>query len=167
MGDVDVKVVLNNKSDVEANEQIFINNMFDKLSDYLSDIVHVCVKREDKYKIDAYVNVNKDSIIRAEAIENTLEEAVVNCMYKLRDKIDDYSTVEFKRCTTEYQHEHRVCRHKTIYPVVMSIEEAIEEMNNSEHDFYGFINKLESGKEVPAIVYRRKSGGFGYINMAC
>jgi ribosome-associated translation inhibitor RaiA len=163
-----MNIVLSSRCKLSTNEKIYINNLSNKIDCDIYGNIHMNVKEyENQYKVDARIDIDNTRIIRAESCDKSLENAAVSCIFRLRDKLEDYNLIENRRGTKEYTEEHKLLRNKVICPVVMQIEEAIEELKNSDYDFYTFINKLESGKEVPAIVYKRKTGGFGCINIAC
>ena len=163
-----MNIVLSSKCKLSTNEKIYISRLSDKIDYDIYGDIHVDVKEyKNQYKVDAHIDIDNARIIRAESCDKSLENAAVSCIFRLRDKIEDYNLIEYKRGTKEYTEEHKISRNKIVCPVEMQIEEAIEELKNSDYDFYTFINKLGSGKEVPAVVYKRKTGGFGCINMAC
>ena len=58
--------------------------------------------------------------------------------------------------------EEIVLKKKKIYPQAMTTEDAIMEMDSSDHDFYIF-EKIENQKI--SVVYKRKNGGYGLIDI--
>ena len=52
--------------------------------------------------------------------------------------------------------ERRVVRHKTISPLPCTVDEAIAEMNDLDHDFHLFV---EAGRGIDSIVYRTAPTG--------
>ena len=58
--------------------------------------------------------------------------------------------------------EEIVIKEKNIYPQPMSLEDAIMQMDSLDHDFFIF-EKIDDQKI--AVVYRRKEGGYGVINI--
>ena len=55
-----------------------------------------------------------------------------------------------------------VVKNKKIYPQAMSTEDAIIQMDSLDHDFYIF-ERIENQKI--AVLYRRKDGGYGVIDI--
>jgi len=62
----------------------------------------------------------------------------------------------------EEEDEFRIVRTKRFSIKPMTPEEAILQMNLLEHEFYAFLNSEE--EDAFAVVYRRKSGGYGLIS---
>lgn len=58
--------------------------------------------------------------------------------------------------------EEIIVKEKNIYPQPMSLEDAIMQMDSLDHDFFIF-EKIDDQKI--AVVYRRKEGGYGVINI--
>lgn len=62
----------------------------------------------------------------------------------------------------DYYQPGTVVRHKSIAPEVLSVDDALSNMERVGHDFYLFVNR-ETGS--PAVVYRRHAYNYGIINM--
>ena len=68
----------------------------------------------------------------------------------------------FGEAIVEETKEEIVVKNKNIYPQPMSIEDAIMEMDSSDHDFYIF-ERIDNQKI--SVAYKRKDGGYGLINI--
>jgi len=68
----------------------------------------------------------------------------------------------FGEAIGEETKEEIVVKNKNIYPQPMSIEDAIMEMDSSDHDFYIF-ERIDNQKI--SVAYKRKDGGYGLINI--
>lgn len=68
----------------------------------------------------------------------------------------------FGEATAPVEKEEIVVKNKKIYPQAMSVEDAIMQMDSLDHDFFIF-ERIEERKI--AVVYRRKDGGYGVIDI--
>ena len=62
----------------------------------------------------------------------------------------------------ENEKEEIIIKNKNIYPQPMTTEDAIMQMDSLDHDFFIY-EKLDDQKI--AVVYKRKDGGYGVINI--
>lgn len=156
-------------SKVEALEKLF--NKSENL------IANVLCKGYEKYTVVEITIPTKHVIFRSETKGDTLYQAVdravdkleqqvikhkkkVNSMIKKREGVSAYFTglVEEEESVEESQ----VVKTKEIELQVMSIDEAITQLELLDHDFYVFIN--EATQKV-TIVYVRNEGGYGAIEV--
>lgn len=164
-----------------------------EVTDSIKNYVREKLERLDKYfedssKIDAHV------IIRARNGEQIIEVTVPTSRYTLRaeekhsdlyaaiDLVTDVLERQIRKNKTklnkrrdaadvvfsfipeddeEYTESNTVVRRKTIENKPMSEEEAILQMELLSHEFYMFI---DSETDKPAVVYKRKNGGYGLIS---
>ena len=128
-----------------------------KLSKYFDDdtVVRVMLKREkDIYKMEITAMFNS-SFIRAEVngenmydnIDSLLpkiEKQIIRNKEKLRDKLKENA---FKDRDYLYMQgeptegKPSIVKHKTFEVYPLSVDDAIDEMNMLDHDFYVFINQ--------------------------
>ena len=156
-------------SKVEALEKLF--NKSENL------IANVLCKGYEKYTVVEITIPTKHVIFRSETKGDTLYQAVdravdkleqqvikhkkkVNSMIKKREGVSAYFTglVEEEESVEESQ----VVKTKEIELQVMSIDEAITQLELLDHDFYVFIN--EATQKV-TVVYARNEGGYGAIEV--
>lgn len=139
-------------------------------------VANVLCKGYEKYTIVEITIPLKHIILRAESKADTLYAAVdfavdkverqllrhkqkVMSMMKKRDGIGEY----FSQMTSgEEENIKPVARTKVIEKEVMSIDEAITQMELSDHDFFAFVNEANYRN---AVVYIRKDGSYGVLEM--
>ena len=156
-------------SKVEALEKLF--NKSENL------IANVLCKGYEKYTVVEITIPTKHVIFRSETKGDTLYQAVdravdkleqqvikhkkkVNSMIKKREGVSAYFTGLVEE--EESVEESKVVKTKEIELQVMSIDEAITQLELLDHDFYVFIN--EATQKV-TIVYVRNEGGYGAIEV--
>lgn len=157
-------------SKVEALEKLF--NKSENL------IANVLCKGYEKYTVVEITIPTKHVIFRSETKGDNLYQAVdravdkleqqvikqkrkVNSMIKKREGVSAYFTglVNEEEVVEE---ENAVVKTKEIELQVMSVDEAITQLELIDHDFYLFIN--EENHKV-TVVYARNEGGFGTIEV--
>ena len=138
-------------------------------------VANVLCKGFDKYTVVEITIPLKHVILRAESKADTLYAAIdfatdkverqllrhkqkVNTMIKKRDGIaNHFSQLETK---DEIKEPVDVSKTKVIDKEVMSVDEAITQMELLYHDFFAFVNEANHRHSV---VYIRKDGGYGII----
>lgn len=121
---------------------------------------------EKKIEITIPTTLTKNNILRAELVYRDFYTGILECVEKLEGQIkknNSYSPAIKKTAYTneeDYLLANEVYRVKTVIPDVISIDEAINEMNLINHDFYLFI---DIDNNTPALLYRRKLEGYGII----
>ena len=167
------------KINVRTNDLV---KMSDSARDYINEIVgsleklfnssenvvaNVLCKGFDKYTVVEITIPLKHVILRAESKADTLYAAIdfatdkverqllrhkqkVNTMIKKRDGI----------AKDEIKEPVDVSKTKVIDKEVMSVDEAITQMELLDHDFFAFVNEANHRHSV---VYIRKDGGYGII----
>lgn len=138
-------------------------------------VANVLCKGTEKNVIVEITIPLKHIILRAESKADTLYGAVdfatdkierqllrhkqkVNSFIKKREGISDY----FSNISDEFEEkdEKSAVKVKVIEPEVMTLDEAITQMEMLDHDFFSFINEANHRHTV---VYVRKDGGYGTI----
>lgn len=140
----------------------------DKYNVFPSDAcAKVVVKASPEKKIEITIptRLTKNNILRAETTYQDFYSDVSECVDKLENQIKKNSTLSFNKKTTfnteeDYLKACNIKRVKNLIPDVISIDEAIQEMNLVNHDFYIFI---DIDNNTPALLYRRKVEGYGII----
>lgn len=138
-------------------------------------VANVLCKGLEKHNVVEITIPTKNIILRAESQGETLYMAVdnaidkierqllrhkkkVNSIIRKRDGIANYFSdlVESK----DEEPDLAKIKNKEVELTVMTVEEAIIQMELLDHDFYTFINE-ENHKQT--IVYLRQDGGYGLI----
>ena len=139
--------------------------------------VNVLCKRNEKYSTVEITIPMKHVILRAESKGDTLFAAVdfavdkierqllrhkkkVNSMIRKREGIAEYFTEQLNSGIEDISDQPQSIKTKEVDMQVMSIEEAITQMELLDHDFYMFVN--EDNHKV-TLVYLREDGGYGTI----
>lgn len=140
-------------------------------------VANVLCKGVEKYTVVEITIPLKHVVLRAESKADTLYAAVdfatdkverqllrhkqkVASMIKKRDGISDYFS---QVSSTEEEKEPAViAKTKVIEKDVMTIDEAITQMELSDHDFFTFVNEANHRHTV---VYIRKDGSYGVLEV--
>ncbi|MFO0780612.1 MAG: ribosome-associated translation inhibitor RaiA [Candidatus Gracilibacteria bacterium] len=145
------------------------------------DVEHNSVKTTNKnisLQVTMYV---PHAVVRAEVMAVTPEEAVDLAVDKLKKQIERYKTKQHRRdqsgkwipsstleeiSSTSQEGSapvSKITKRKTFADIKpMHEEEAVEQMELLEHDFYAFINE-ETGKF--GVVYKREDGTYGLLDL--
>ncbi len=149
-----------------------LNKLFNQSENVVANVL---CKGNDKNVIVEITIPLKHIILRSESKADTLYGAIdlatdkierqllrhkqkVNTIIKKREGISNYfSNLEI---SDEDLQEKKATKTKVIEPKVMTLDEAITEMEMLDHDFFSFINEANHRHTV---VYIRKDGGYGVI----
>lgn len=140
-------------------------------------VANVLCKGYEKYTVAEITIPMKQIILRAEskgenlymAVDNAIDKIErqllrhkqkVNSFIRKREGIANYFSDLVEKSNMEQASTDVNIKNKKIDLTVMSIDEAITQMELLDHDFYMFINE-ENHKQT--IVYIRKDGGHGII----
>ncbi len=156
-----------------------IEKKFEKLGKYFSDDIDVnLVLSQERNKDKIEVNINaKGAQFRTEQVADDVYEGIDKAidklsrqMSKLKGKLQkrytDNKSVRFEAIPAPEPHEEElgtVVKTKQIDLRPMDQEEAILQMEMSEHDFYIF-RDMESG-EIK-VIYKRNDGDYGLLEEA-
>lgn len=153
-----------------------INKKTSKLSKYFDDNASVKVlmkKEKDIYKMEITVTA-AGSFIRSEnsgenmydnidIILPKIEKQIIKNKEKLKKKLKENAFKDkdylFMQSIPE-EMPIQITKHKAFEVYPQSIQDAVDEMNMLDHDFYVFINK---DTEKLQIVYRRYDGNIGVL----
>lgn len=153
-----------------------ITKKVSKLDRYFEDDAKarvVCSLQNKTFKLELTI-VNKKKIFRAEVIGENMYENIDNVLPKIERQIIkcskrtkdlfrktafDMSSLEFLPETPD-DIEKKVYKTKEFDLFPMSIEDAIENMELLEHDFYVFLNEKSNKINV---LYNRRDGELGVI----
>lgn len=147
-----------------------------RLSRYLRDdaVVKVLLKKEkDVYKMEITALIN-GSFIRSEINgENMydnidillpkIEKQIVRNKERLSDKFRENAFKDKDYLYMQAMPQEKpvnITKYKTFEVFPKSVEEAVDEMNMLEHDFYVFINSKTNKLQI---VYRRNDGDMGVL----
>lgn len=141
-----------------------------KLEKYFSEdlTVHVTAKVYPNKQAKAEVTIpHKDVTLRAEETSNDWYASLDLIVDKLERQIRKHKTKIQKRNRVEKTHDEpsndveTIARIKDLDIETMSPQDAIDQMECLEHDFFIFLN--EDTARV-SVVYRRKDGSTGLLN---
>jgi putative sigma-54 modulation protein len=174
-----MKFVFTNKGVKLADvDREMIKKKFERLEKFFRDDsdAHV-VLRAQRGKIIVGVTIfYKGIIFRSEAAEDFAISATDECITALNKQIkknksrlsrhirdislDNNSA--FEGTDSEDEDAFVIERAKKIVSKPMTVEEAVLQMNMLAHDFFMFTN---ADGFLPSLVYKRKGGGYGLIEM--
>lgn len=168
-----VKMSDNAKAYIEERVQS-LEKLFNA-SEYV--VANVLCKGYDKYTVVEITIPLKHTVLRAESKADTLYAAVdfatdkverqllrhkqkVASIIKKRDGISNY----FSQISSSEEEKEPaiVSKMKVIEKDVMSVDEAITQMELSDHDFFAFVNEANHRHTV---VYIRKDGSYGVLEI--
>jgi len=173
------------------NQKEYIETKIDNLKKYEERVsdeatrvrvdVEMTKVRSGDQKIKTQVTMYlPNSVIRSEVNGMTVEETVDLSVEKLRKQIERYKTKKHRRNNegkwipestlenvtkeglSEEQIEGIVRRKKYGDVEPMREDEAVEQMELLDHDFYAFINQ---DTDLFSVVYRRNNGDYGLIEL--
>ena len=155
----------------------YIEEKLGRLNKYYSDASNIDCKvlvrsKNNLQTIEVTIPLNK-FILRAEVSDKDLYAAIDLVVDKLEGQIRKNKTKLEKRYIEEIpemvfddeveeEEEDKIVKRKDIDSKPMDEEEAILQMELLNHDFFVFKNVTE---ECVSVLYRRKDGKFGIINV--
>ena len=155
----------------------YIEEKLGRLNKYYSDASNIDCKalirsKNNLQTIEVTIPLNK-FILRAEVSDKDLYAAIDLVVDKLEGQIRKNKTKLEKRYIEEIpemvfdddieeEEEEKIVKRKDIDSKPMNEEEAILQMDLLNHDFFVFKNVTE---ECVSVLYRRKDGKFGIINV--
>lgn len=167
-------IIRGDKIKVTDSMKNYIEEKVGKLEKYLGQNDNVRVNVVIKIRgINQIVEITiplKSVILRSEEKQEDFYKAVDNTVNKLERQIKKHKTklskhhklnIESSQEETEIEEEKiSIIKRKTISVKPMNEEEAILQMELLDHEFYMYI---DSDHNKPAVVYKRKNGGYGVI----
>lgn len=177
---MELKIVLKPKDIVTEGMKDFIQKELNSVfvpqgMDRESVSVKVTVNaegRSDKTSIVVIYNSRKKSLstFRAEVVGDFYESfpSLVKTANKKIKKA--YNTIESKRVSSKNVNQImnsdefdfiELVKHKKVDNEAMTIDDAINKMENLGYDFYLFLNIEEDN--IPSVIYRRVGGGYGCL----
>ncbi len=173
-------IIRSNKVEVTDSIKDYINKKLAKLDRYfenadeLEATVNIRLKGQDEL-IEITVPTKKFTI-RAEEASKEVNAAADLVVDKLERQIrknktrlnNKYKNVEVPDFVFDYEidetkeNKEKIVKRKDIESKPMDEEEAILQMELINHDFFGFKNVEE---DCISIVYKRKDGHYGIINL--
>lgn len=172
-----IQIMSKNYKVSEKLENI-IREKVTKLDRYFEDSASakvVCSKTKDTYKLELTI-VDKGLLFRSEVSSDNmyqnidlalpkLERQVVKYSTKAKDKLRKASSIKgllFNDDEFDFKPEEcKVSRSKNFTINPLTETEAIMELENSDHDFYVFLNP-RTGKVN--VIYKRYEGDYGIID---
>ncbi len=168
------------KINIEDAKKDMITKKVSKLGKFFDDTAeaNVVISEQRERKIVEITIVSGDMIYRAEerddevynavdenieAIERQIRKNKTRLARRLRTGLDISAPDTFFVDASESgDSEIRIVRTKTHHIKPMSPEEAVLQMNLVGHSFYVFLN---SETDATALVYKRKQGDYGLIDI--
>ena len=162
--------------DIGTKLKSLIEKKMEKLDRYLDDDAKarvICSLQKNIYKMEITVTY-KNKFFRAEVVGENMYDDIDVALPKIERQILKFSKKSkelFKKSafdSANYEfltnlpedEEKKIYKTKEFELSPMSIEEAIENMQNLEHSFYVFLN--EKSKKVN-VLYNRRDGELGVI----
>uniref|UniRef100_A0A7C4AJ56 Ribosome hibernation promoting factor n=1 Tax=Thermodesulfovibrio aggregans TaxID=86166 RepID=A0A7C4AJ56_9BACT len=172
-----MKITIRGKNiDVTETIRQYIEKRVGKFGKFLNDLSEAVVTISTEkftHKIDVLLKVN-GHLIQAEGKTEDLYSAVDQVVEKLekqilkyKEKVQSKNKKEASKYPSEPSGEKeglkRIVKYKKFDLRPMSPEEAVDQMELLDKDFFMFINSFTGDVNV---VYRRKDGNFGLIEPA-
>ena len=168
--------IIERNYDVGVRLRTLIEKKVEKLDRYFNDNAQVrvvCASEGKRFKLEVTVS-NKGNIYRSETYGENMYENIDVVLPKIEKQIikyysknrDKFKKGAFDLPNFEYLDEKpeekakQVLKHKSFNLVPITLEDAMEFLENLEHDFYVFLN-AETGKIN--VLYNRKDGELGLI----
>ena len=172
-GNGQVKLSSTAREDIEA-KVLSLDKLFNRSESLTANVL---CKGHEKYSVVEITIPMKNIILRAESKGDTLYNAVdnavdkierqllrhkkkVNSIIRKREGISEYFSDLVESSNNEVDVNLENVKNKKVELTVMTLEEAITQMELLDHDFYVFINE-ENHKQTT--VYLREDGGYGVI----
>lgn len=147
----------------------------DKFFDESADAKFVFSVEKNRQKVELTI-FNHNTIFRVETITDDMYASVDKAISDVERQIRKNKTRLEKRLRSgaldsynmpveqpvEEEKEFSIVKKKVFSAKPMSTEEAILQMNLLQHEFFVFVN---SEDERPCIVYKRKDGNYGLIEL--
>lgn len=173
------------KYQIVCNTQKISQTIQDKIIKELSRLERLLFKSDEfECRVVVKFRNNKSKVeitiptpfllLRSEVEADELIDAVVIASDKLTTQIDkvkarlDRSSNKVNLGRTfgivdpEEQVEEIYIKNKTIHPKTMTLDDAIMEMDSTDHDFFIYEDVED---HTISVVYKRKSGGYGVIDI--
>jgi putative sigma-54 modulation protein len=172
-------IFTNKNVKIEDVDRDMIRKKFTRLERFFKDDseAHVVLRRERGKNIVGVTILYRGIIFRSEAAGDTSLDATDACIIALSRQIrknktklshrihaaenENYGSF-FEEEEPDEEIEFDIGRSKKIPSKPMMIEEAILQMNMLGHNFFLFKN---ADTFLPTLIYRRKSGNYGIIEM--
>ena len=156
------------------NEQVSaLDKLFNRSENVTVNVL--CVEKNQKFKCEITI-VLKHVVLRAECNGDTLYAAIdqavdkieqqlirhkrkVNDIIKKRDGIAQYFVAQANEIEEKEEQVPEI-KVKKLDVMEMSVDEAITQMELSDHEFYMFKNEE---RHTFCVIYKRKNGGYGLL----
>lgn len=170
--------ILSKNYNVSEKLKTIITKKVEKLDRYFSDVARTqvyCKFENGLYKMEISIR-DKNTFFRSEVASDNMyvnidtalskiERQVYKNKDKLKDKFKDtsFESSEFEFLADEPKvDESKVSRVKKFELDPTTVEDAISNLELTDHDFYVFLN-AETGKVN--VVYRRHDNNYGHIEL--
>jgi len=161
--------------DVTPALRDYVEKRIGKITKYfnnLGEITVVLAVSKGRHSVEVTVPVN-GILLRGEEVTTDMYTSIDLVIEKLEKQIEKYKTKLSRRLragtfkgelfptdAAEDAEDFKVVKTKRFAIKPMSVEEAIMQMNLSNHDFFVFTN---ADTEEVNVVYRRRDGNYGLI----
>jgi putative sigma-54 modulation protein len=142
---------------------------FEKYLAHISEAVVTLSVEKYRHKAEVLIKVN-GTLIQAEAITGEIYSAIDEVVEKLEKQVIRYKEKHksFRKADKKVSempelpaiHEGRIIKHKRFDMKPMAPEEAVDQMELLDKDFFVFVNEITGDINV---VYRRSDENFGLI----
>ena len=171
-----MKVIITGKNYAPSEKlKETIEKKFEKLDKYFSNEITgnvMTIKEKGNYKVESTINAN-GTIFRAEVRSGDPYDCVDRCIEKLSSQMSRFKTklqkkhkgqkaVDFADIPAfeETEEEIHVVKRKKFGLSPMTVDEAIVQMEQLEHNFFVFLN-IET--DAVNVVYRRSDNDYGLL----
>ena len=143
-----------NSENLEANVKVRIRGL-DQIIEITVPTTRFTLRAEESHK---------DLYAATDLVIDKLERQIRKNKTRLNNKYKNIDTVDFifNYESDEKENEEKIVKRKNVESKPMDEEEAILQMELINHDFFAFKNIKE---ERISVVYKRKDGHYGLINM--
>lgn len=145
---------------------------FDNYFDADAEARIVCREvNTDKYTMELTINFGGGKVLRSEVTSDNMFSNIDIIMPKIERQVRRFKTIEGKKIKFKPEYElegdieyklPQVVKNKKFTLKEISVDEAIQALEMSEHSFYVFINRANNFVNV---IYKRKDGNIGLIDL--
>ena len=164
-------IITGRKVEVDDALKALINKKLSRLDKFFKDdaVAYVTLSREKIAERLELTVSNSGTLFRSEVSDKTFNNALDKSMDVIERQIRKNKTKLEKRlkdgaikqiADAEPENEYVTVREKRFVINEMSVDEAILQMELTDHEFYIFRNQ---DTDEFSVVYKRKNGGYGVI----
>ncbi len=172
-----IELIARNYKVSDRLEEI-INKKMEKFARYFEDdaVAKITMREvKNKYAMEITIFFGGDNMVRSEVISDNMYNNIDLALPKIEGQIRKYRTKLGKKIRQAAldeaslyaapavpEKERQLVRNKTIELKKINVDEALEEMELVDHDFFIFLNDKTG---LVNVVYRRADGNAGLIEL--